>query len=216
MKLISRLATITSFSKIRRGRVSRRVESIGERTVPAHSQQNLRSPETFGRCGIEKHLAQIGRMSHYMRSLLILIFSAVVTYGIPTHAQERIDANLPPLPLTHTRTLFIFPVLDQSNPLEDAEQNPHRQVIRLPRRHREAVRLRYRTRRRLRRISKTIPKGSRPSVCCGSFPILRRWTPISSFRRYPLARNSYSPRAIVLWTIPHTPGPESWLVKPCS
>jgi len=59
-----------------------------------------------------------------MRSLLIVIFSAVLTYGIPIHAQETIDANLPPVPLTHTRTLFIFPVVDQSNPLEDAEQNP--------------------------------------------------------------------------------------------
>ncbi len=59
-----------------------------------------------------------------MRSLLILIFSAVLTYGIPIHAQETIDANLPPVPPTHIRTLFIFPVVDQSNPLEDAEQNP--------------------------------------------------------------------------------------------
>ena len=104
--------------------MSRRLESIGEHTVPEHSQQNLQSPDSSGNCGIEKHLAQIGRISHYMRSLLIVIFSAVLTYGIPIHAQETIDANLPPVPLTHTCTLFIFPVVDQSNPLEDAEQNP--------------------------------------------------------------------------------------------
>src|SRR5438132_6288372 len=124
MKLISRVATITSFSKIQRGRVSRRVESIGERTVPKRSQQNLQSPDSSGNWGIEKHLARIGRITHYMRSVLILICSAVLTYGIPPHAQGRIDANLPPVPLTHTRTLFIFPVVDQSNPLEGAEQNP--------------------------------------------------------------------------------------------
>jgi len=37
---------------------------------------------------------------------------------------------------------------------------------------------------------KTIPKESRPSACSGSFRILGRWTQISSFRRYPPARNS--------------------------
>jgi len=59
-----------------------------------------------------------------MRSLLILIFNTVLTYGIPAHAQEGIDASLPPVALTPTRTLFIFPVADQANPPEDAEQNP--------------------------------------------------------------------------------------------
>ncbi len=98
MKLISRVAAITSFSTIQPGRVSRRVESIGEPTIPTHSQQNLQSRDSSGNWGIEKHLAQIGKISYYMRSLLILIFSAVLTYGIPIHAQETIEIPHTPGP----------------------------------------------------------------------------------------------------------------------
>jgi hypothetical protein len=97
---------------------------IGEHTIPAHSQQYLQSLETSSHYVIEKHLAQIGRISHYMRSVLMIIFSAALTWGIPTPAQGRIDAYLPLAPPTPTRTLFLSPGVDQSNALEDAQQNP--------------------------------------------------------------------------------------------
>ena len=47
---------------------------------------------------------------HETRCLLILmIFAVVLAHRAPAHAQGRIDPNLPPAPLAHTRTLFVFP-----------------------------------------------------------------------------------------------------------
>jgi hypothetical protein len=124
MKLSSSAAKLAPFSPIKGGIAWRGCEIIGERTVPEHSRQNLQISETSGHCVIEEHLAQMGRISHYMRSFLIIIFSAVLICGIPTHAQGRIDPTLLPEPLTPTGTLFIFSGVDQSNALEDAQQNP--------------------------------------------------------------------------------------------
>src|SRR5260370_27393615 len=121
MKLIARAAGITSFSKTCGDKASGRVETLGQRTVRAHSQQYLQSSETYCHCVIERHLAQTGRIS---RSVLITIFSAALICGIPTHAQERIDPSLQLASATPTRTLFISPGVAQSNALEDSHQNP--------------------------------------------------------------------------------------------
>ena len=95
MKLISRAARITSFSKMHGGITSGRGETIDECMTPAHSHH-----------------------------LLIFIFSLALTSGISTHAQGRIDLTLPPAPLRDTRTPLIFPGVAQSNALEDFQQNP--------------------------------------------------------------------------------------------
>ncbi len=112
MKLISREARITSFSRMQGGIAFGRGETIVEYAIPALSHQNLQGSEARTTCVVENHLARIGRISHCARSLPIFIFSVALACGIPTHAQGRIDPTLPPAPFTHTRTLFIFPGAD--------------------------------------------------------------------------------------------------------
>jgi len=58
----------------------------------------------------------------YVRSVLIIIVSAALSCGIPAHAQGGIDPNLPLAPPAPTRTLLPFPVVNQSDSLEDAQQ----------------------------------------------------------------------------------------------
>ncbi len=59
-----------------------------------------------------------------VRYVLIIIVSSTLTCGIPAHAQGGIDPNLPLAPPTPTRTLVTLAVVNQSDSLEDAQQNP--------------------------------------------------------------------------------------------